>query len=414
MRAEVHRAGRAVRLASFTGVVLLLGACATWQAPTDPGDASLRARALSQQKYGVRLSATVLGPEDSLRMFGADVTKGGVQPVWIEVENGTDHFLWLLRSGTDPDYFSALEVAWSAHATLGGKANERIDAHFERLAFPNPIPSRSTSSGVLFTNPQPVTKLLNVDLLGNRTMVPFTLLLPVPGDHESGREVLQSYDESEIARYDDPDALRKTLEALPCCATTADQGVGGEPINVIMIGNLDDIAAAANRRGYRRSAETAAAQRLFGRPPDFVSRKNAQGGAPAHWMRVWRAPITYRGQTVLLAQAGRPVGGRFAAGDLDHGRLYPDVDEVRNLVIQDFMYSGGLEQLAFVTGVGAVPEAQPRATTGGGHYHTDGLRAVLFLTTRPLTFSDVAILDWEPTMHEMAVEAAKETSLGNE
>lgn len=398
----------------LAGPMLGLGACATWQAPTDTGDASLRMRALSQEKNGVRLSAAVLGPEDSLRMFGTDVTEAGVQPVWIEVRNDTDHFLWLLRAGTDPDYFSPLEVAWSAHVTLGGETNERIDEHFDRLAFPNPIPAGGTSSGVLFTNPQPVTKLLNVDLLGNRTMVPFTLLLPVPGDREAGSEVLHRYDESEIAGYDNLDALRTALEALPCCAGTADGGAGGEPINVILIGNLDDLAAAAARRGYRRTAETGTTQRLFGRPPDLVSRKTAQAGAPAHWMRLWSAPISYRGETVLLAQAGRPVGGRFATDESDQGRLHPDVDEVRSLVIQDFMYSGGLERLGFLNGVGAVPESQPRATAGGDRYYTDGRRAVLFLTTRPLSFSEVTILDWEPPMQEKAGEAAEGTGLGNE
>ena len=115
-------------------------------------------------------------------MLGTDVTAAGVQPVWIEVRNDTEHVLWLLRAGADPDYFSPLEVAWSAHVKLARETNARIDEHFNQLAFPNPIPAHGTSSGILFTNPQPVTKLLTVDLLGSRMMIPFTLFLPVPGD----------------------------------------------------------------------------------------------------------------------------------------------------------------------------------------------------------------------------------------
>ena len=71
------------------------------------------------------------------------------------------------------------------------------------------------------------------------------------------------------------------------------------------------------------------------------------------------------------------------------------------------MYSGGLDMLAFAKGVGAVPEAQPRATAGGGSYYTDGLRAVLFFTTRPLAFSDVQVLDWEPVLEEKTAEAER-------
>ena len=395
-----------LRIVSLAGLALVLGACATWQAPADVSDAPLRTRAVSQQKNGVGLSAAVLGPEDSLRMLGTDVTRSGVQPVWIEVRNDTDEFLWLLRAGTDPDYFSPLEVAWSAHVTLGGKTNARIDAHFDELAFPNPIPARGTSSGLLFTNTQPVTKLLNVDLLGDRRVVPFTLLLPVPGDAAGGRDVIYRYGDGEVVDYDDLDELRSALEVLPCCATAADGREGGDPLNVVLVGRLDDIAAAGSRRGYRRSAgEAGAPQLLFGRPPDFVVRKLAQAGAPANWVRFWRAPVSFQGQIVFVCQAGRPVGGRFARERSDDERLDADVDEARDLLSQDFMYSGGLDKLAFVTGVGAVPPAQPRATAGGGSYHTDGRRAVLFFTTRPLAFSDVQVLDWEPVLEEKTLEA---------
>ncbi len=76
--------------------------------------------------------------------------------------------------------------------------------------------------------------------------------------------------------------------------------------------------------------------------------------------------------------------------------LHDDVDEARNLMIQDMMYSGGLDKLGFATGVGSASPTHPRTTLGGARYHTDGLRAVLFLATRPLSLSDVEFLDWAP------------------
>ena len=83
------------------------------------------------------MTAAVLSAEDSRRMFGADVNKTGVQSVWIELQNQTPEPLWLLRPGSDPDYFSPLEVAWSVHTPLAREANARIDDHFDRLAFKN-------------------------------------------------------------------------------------------------------------------------------------------------------------------------------------------------------------------------------------------------------------------------------------
>ena len=406
MTAGVPRWRSTARVATWLIVAALTtSACATWQAPPDTSDAPLRARALTQSKAGVQMSAAVLGAEDSLRLFGTDVTASDVQPVWIEVRNETDNVLWLLRSGTDPDYFSPLEVAWSAHGMLGRKTNERIDEHFGRLAFPHLIPARATRSGILFTNPQPVHKLLNVDLLGNRTMVPFTLLLPVPGEAAGLQDVLHRYEDAEITNYDDLDGLRRALETLPCCAATVDGRTDGAPLNIIVVGRLDDIAAAGSRRGYRRSPTgMGAAPHVFERPPDLYFRKRAQAGAPAVGLRVWRAPVNYRGQFVFVAQAGRPVGGRFLPEGSQDLHLHPDVDEVRNFLIHDFMYSGGLEGLAFVSGVGAVPAAQPRALPDGGSYFTDGRRVVLFLGTRPLTFSDVQVLDWEPILLEQQTE----------
>ena len=145
---------RALRnAAGSVALLLVLASCATWTAPTNVDDAPLRERAVSATKRDVHVSAAVLGSEDSKRMFGADVNKTNVQPLWIEVQNRTSQPLWLLQSGTDPDYFSPLEVAWSMHTLLGGATNASIDDHFNKLGFRNPIPAGETRSGILFTNP---------------------------------------------------------------------------------------------------------------------------------------------------------------------------------------------------------------------------------------------------------------------
>ncbi len=251
MLAADRRSAR--HLAWLACVLAVLSGCATWNMPADTSDTPFRARAITETKRGVQLSATVLDAQDSLRLFGTDVTAAGIQPVWIEVRNDTEQVFWLLRSGTDPDYFSPLEVAWSAHVKLGGETNARIDEHFDRLAFPNPIPAHGANSGILFTNPQPVTKLLNVDLLGNKSMVPFTLFLPVRGDVARAGEQIHRYADSEISRYDDLEALRRALESLPCCAGTDAGAAAGDPLNVVLVGDLDDIGAAFVRRGYRRN-----------------------------------------------------------------------------------------------------------------------------------------------------------------
>jgi hypothetical protein len=156
-----------------------------------------------------------------------------------------------------------------------------------------------------------------------------------------------------------------------------------------------------------------AVEHLFGRKPDAVIRKESQAGAPATWVRIWLAPIRFEGRSVYLAQVGRPVGGRFASLDQENMVLHDDVDEARNLLIQDMMYSGGLEKLGLVTGAGSASLAHPRTTFNGARYHSDGLRAVMFFAARPLTLSDVEILSWVPlpdqgtALHEENRDARK-------
>ena len=389
---------------------LALSGCATLRTPAAIDDTPLRERAVTATLRNVQVSATVLSAEDNRNFFGTDINDTGVQTVWVEIVNHSPHMLWLLRSGTDPDYFSPLEVAWSYHGLLSTEANNRIDEHFDQLSIDSLIPRGETRSGFLYVNPHHGIRILNIDLLGQQTTIPFTLFPPVPGEQDETRldEITAYITESSNTDYQDETTFRQALEQLPCCTTGAQGAIAGGPINLVVVGKLTDIAAAMVHRDYRHVATPAdMTQQVFGRPPDLVARKTGQGGVPANWIRLWVAPLRYLGQPVFVGQAGRPVGGRFIATDGTQPRLHPDVDETRGYVIQDLLYSGGLEKLGFVEGVPAVSVEQRRNHPGDFNYHTDGLRAVLFLVTRPLSLSDVEVLDWVPALDRQATEAAE-------
>jgi hypothetical protein len=377
------------RLLAIALLALGLAGCASWQPPAQFDDAGVRERAVTASVEDVQVAAAVLSAEDSRRMFGADVNASGVQPVWIEVRNGTREPLWLLSPGTDPDYFSPLEVAWSMHKLLAADANARIDDHFHRLGFRSPVLAGETRKGVLFINPERHTRLLNIDLIQKDRLIPFTLFLNVPDDPaEAPSGAATAASAPAASETADPAALRAALERLPCCAVASGEAT---PLNAIFVGDLADIAAALVRRGYRRDASAGdAAHQVFGRSPNVVLRKQAQAGAPATQLRLWLVPLRFESRSVYLVQVSRPVGGRFAPRGAGDGVPHEDMDEARNLLVQDMMYSGGLAKLAFATGVG------PQAPAPGARYATDGLRAVLFLATRPLSMADVEFLDWAP------------------
>ena len=393
-------------------LLLVLTACASWQTPAAFDDSTLRARAETDEINGVRLKATVLSSEESQQMFGFNVNEKNMMPVWIEVENTTDQTLWLLRAGTDPDYFSPLEVAWGYHKSFSGESNDKIDEHFHQLSFENPIASGVTKSGIIFANPHHEVMLLNVDLLGNEELFPFTLFPEVPDDErdEKAAEVMHRFTSIEVVDDPQKDEFRAAVRQLPCCGMTGDSISAGDPFNVVIVGEFEDIAAAVVRRGYRRTESAFDfSQKAFDREPDFVIRKAGQGDVPSNWLRLWLAPLRYQGQPVFLGQAGRPVGGRFIVLTEKNLKLHPNVDEVRNMLIGDFLYSGGLAKLGFEIGSGTtIPVSEHQEDSlNYADYQTDGLRVVMFMVTRPLSLEDVQILDWVPHIKNIEVDAMK-------
>lgn len=392
--------------------LVVLSGCATYQAPHAVENTELRARALSQEGGDVRVRAAVLSAAGSLERFGFDVNAAGIQPVWVEVHNEGPDTLWLLHAGADPDYFSPLEVAWSFHSILGESSNAAIDEHFDALAFRNPIPPGSTRAGFLFTNPHYRTRVLNIDLLGRHRMVPFTLFLPVPNRPKDAAvlPIVARYTGAAQQDFETPDAFRAALERLPCCAANTRRSEPGNPLNIVLVGEFDHIAAAMVRRGLRLDRRAIDdIQQVFGRRPDIVGRKIGQTTVSPHWVRLWVAPFRYRNQPVLVGQTGRPMGGRLATADDQHPVLHPNVDEVRDFFIQDLLYSGGLAKLGFVEGAGEVnAAAEPREIAAGSRYYTDGFRAVMFFVSRPRSLSDVEILDWVPALKLREEKAAAE------
>ena len=71
------------------------------------------------------------------------------------------------------------------------------------------------------------------------------------------------------------------------------------------------------------------------------------------------------------------------------------MDEARNDVVQDLLYSQALAKIGFVKGAGSVSAAEPGQTPDGSSYHTDGLRAVMMFDRRQVALSQIQFFDWE-------------------
>jgi len=96
-----------------------------------------------------------------------------------------------------------------------------------------------------------------------------------------------------------------------------------------------------------------------------------------------------------VGQISRDIGVRFTWKTITTHKVDPDVDETRDFLIQDLLYSQGLGKIAFVKGVGPAPFSNPRKNLTGDPYFTDGYRVVLWISSELKDFEEVELMNWE-------------------
>jgi hypothetical protein len=218
-----------------------------------------KARAVTRTEGEVRVSTSVLSAAESAALYGVSLARQGIQPVWIEVENRENQIYYLLSPGLDPNFFPASEAAEAMAPDGSRQQRATLDQRFRALAFHNPIAPGKTTSGFVLTNLQQGVKLVQVDLVASGRVRTFSILVVVPGfsaDYKVS-EVFQReiYPPKAIVNYTDDAAFREALEALPCCATNKSGTKSGDPLNLVIVGGLDDAFPALVRRGWRPTEE---------------------------------------------------------------------------------------------------------------------------------------------------------------
>jgi len=392
--------------------------CATFN-PRPLDEVPFRERAQTQIDAGVRVTAAVLSAEESKEIFDVPLYDQGIQPIWLEIENTDKETMVFLPISLDPDYFTPLEVAYMNHFTNAETTNSQMDQYFHERGMGLFIPPGGVRSGFVFTNLDEGTKGFNVELVGEGHQVrTFTFFIPVPGLRVDHHEVdwYDLYSKEEMVSYDEK-GLRKALESLPCCTTNKAGTEQGDPINLVVIGDLDDVYHAFIRSGwdetetiYGTSLWKTAVSFLFGgryryspvsglyvygRPQDVALQKARETIHERNHLRLWLAPMHFDGKPVWAGQISRDIGVRFTSKTITTHKIDPDVDETRDYLVQDLWYSEGLRKFGYVKGVGAAPISEPRANLTGDPYFTDGYRAVLWVSSKPIRFTDVEFVKWE-------------------
>ena len=247
-------------------------------------------RAVTQDDPRARVTVAVLAPAETRRVFGVDVGRHGIQPVFLRIENRSSRPLRLQAVTIDPRYFTPLEAAGVNHFSISRRlsafgalgwlffplllfaplklitawmANHRMDSTFRqrglRLA---PIQPSATAEGFVFTTVDLGTKVVHVRLVPleplrasiARILAPaaaadpadepidLVFTVPVPGiaaDYlDRDFSALRPAHEVEACSVDD---LVGRLEAMPAATTNAAGTRSGDPANLVVIGDFETL-----------------------------------------------------------------------------------------------------------------------------------------------------------------------------
>ena len=396
--------------------VLALGCGPTPFDPRPVEDVPFRERAVVQSEGGITVTAAVPSAAESRQLFAHHLYRRGIQPVWIQIENGRDEQVSFLPVGLDPEYYSPIETAYLNQSRDPREADEAINRYFFERGMGLVLAPGQTRAGFVFTPVDEGTKAFNVDIIGQRDGFHFTFFVPVPGlriDHERiDWENVHAPDE--IVDLDRA-GLVEFLESLPCCTTDAAAKDSGDPLNIAVVGDPDDVYYAFVRAGWDetetiygsslvktvRSFLTGGQYRyspvsglyVFGRPQDVAFQRARNNIHERNHLRLWMSPKRHEGKPVWVGQISRDIGVRFTRRTITTHKIDPDVDETREYLVENLAYSQSLAAFAYVGGVGPAPYEAPRGNLTGDPYFTDGRRVVLWVSSRPVAIDDVDLID---------------------
>lgn len=378
-------------------------------------------RAETQVQGDLGVTVALPTAAEAAEIYGVDLAEKQIQPVWTEVRNDADVPYWFLMSGLDPNYFAASEAAYAFAGESDGD-DPALDERFDELQFRNPIMPGTTTSGFILTNLDEGLKAIDIDLIAREDAKSFTFIAVDPTFKATRLRVDfdELYSDDELIHVDDEGELRTLLEQLPCCVTNADGTENGDPLNLVLVGERDDILAAFTRRqwhpteiihagslwrtfrsfvaGSRYRYSPISALYLYGRPQDVASQKARARIHERNHARFWLSRIHFQGKEVWVGQISRDIGVKFTlkSPTISTHVIDPDIDEARRYLVEDLVYSQAVHRIGFVKGVGASSKDEPRTNLTGDPWYSDGLRAVLFFEPRPYSLSDLEVVDWEP------------------
>jgi len=369
---------------------------------------------------GVTVQVAIPTEEQVSQLFGVPLAEQSVQPIWIRIVNTTDIGYWLLPIAIDPDYFTADEATLATTQQLDDESTERIREAFRKHAMPFYLGGNSDNEGYVYASHRRGGRFVDVRIAapGHALRMRFAVLLPTEGFDYVQSPLRQLYSKVDSFPNLTLDEARVRIRELPCCTAKADGTGEGDPLNVVIVGEGQDVLAAMTAGGWdfteaitvdsvRRMVGAAIADRemfqapvsalyAFGRKQDIALQRGRLHIAQRNHVRFWLAPFRCEGLPVWVGQVSRDIGVKVTSKSptLTTHIIDPNVDESRQFVMQSLLYQEAVKWFAIVRGVGAAPRDQPRRNLTDDPYFTDGMRIVIGISDTPVPNADVYDLGW--------------------
>ncbi|MFM1997510.1 MAG: hypothetical protein RLZZ111_1897 [Planctomycetota bacterium] len=358
----------------FRSLVSRLWRLVTTPYEPDPRCDGFMARAQTQESPQAAVTVAVLTDDESRRFFGVSLSRRGIQPVFVRVENRSADRLRLQPVGIDPRYFTPLEAAAAGHFSIVRRlsafgamgwlffpllalvplklvtarlSNRRMDEFFRDHGFRlGPIAPGLEAQGFVFTTLDLGTKVVHARLIalgpvrraivggqGGEAACEFLFTLPVPGiaaDYlDRDFSTIQPAGTVEACPLE---TLLARLEGLPAATTNATGTRYGDPVNLVVIGAFENLLGAFAARWDESETITLAtcwktvraffwgssyryspvsSLHLFGRDQDLALQRSRRTINERLHLRLWLAPLSFDGRPVWVGQVSRDIGVRF-------------------------------------------------------------------------------------------------------
>lgn len=420
IRLAMNRATSILLLSHFVLLLLLASAGCHSFKPGLPQGTHFHHRHLNQSDADFSVTVSVPARPDLKHVFDRHLDHKGIQPVWISIENRRTNTAYLLPHALDSAYFAPLEIAYQHHKFGCRRMNAALDAFFLTNALPASIPPRSTRSGYVFTHQSLGRKKVKVMLADEEDIVrgkSYTFHAEIPGLQAEHKSNVVASVMSALPPIDcDDERLRHELQKLPRATTSRAGRSEGDPLNLVVIGTVDDLSAFVDcgwtlterltfgsawrtlkSTLFRQEYHYSPISHLYhaGRPQDISFQKVRSSIKQRNHLRLWVTPLRYKGKPVWIGQVSRDIGVRWTwkTPTLTTHKINPNIDETRSYLVQDL--APNCRWWSHVKGVEPAPPASPRRNLTGDPYFTDGLRVVMELTCEPTSEKEPTYRRWE-------------------